>query len=263
MMIKQKQFIEQIYALHDSDPELKKKGAFSIELNDAEKLNKEFYGIFHTPNIFKGARKKENLVNIRFWLADIDDGTKEQQMDLINKAKYKPSLIIETKKGYHCYWNAKDATIENYRVIEQGLIYALNADKGCKDVTRLLRCPNFLHMKDKNNPFMIKIIQKNDEVYREAEMLFGFPIPKPKHERIKYETNDKSDFLNPDNWDRIFKLNMIGEGSRNNEMCRIIFWLRDLGFCGSDIENAVLEMNNRLSNSLPQHEINFLLKGKL
>lgn len=254
--------MDRLYCLHDYDLELKKKGAFVVTPDQAERLNKKGYGVFFEPNTFKGARRKENLVKIKYWLADMDDGTKEEQMNRIDKIRYKPSIIVETKKGYHCYWAAIDATKEKYRTIEKGLIAALKADKGCKDMTRLLRVPGFYHMKDKDSPYLIKIIWKRKDEYREAEMLFGFPVPVVKSKTV-YTHNNSSDFLNPEKWNHIFKLNQIGKGSRNNELTRIIFWLKDEGISGSDIQNAIYEMNNKLSESLSSYEIRSLLRGKI
>lgn len=43
MMIKHNKSINKFYVLHDSDQELKKKGAFPVSLDQAKELNKQGY----------------------------------------------------------------------------------------------------------------------------------------------------------------------------------------------------------------------------
>jgi len=186
-----------LYALHDSDPELKKKGMFQVTPQQARELNKQGYGCHWLPNEFKGTRKAINLARIRFYIADIDDGTKSEQMALIIALPIRPSVIKKNKNGYHCYWKVKgDATPENYRIIQTGLIKKLNADPACKDVCRTLRSPNYYHMKDPNDPFMVEVVHQDDREFTEGQMLSAYKveIPKPKYEKGSFETN-KNDFF--------------------------------------------------------------------
>jgi len=253
----------EIYALHDYDLTLKQRGAFAISIKEAVGLNEKGYGIYHTVNLFSGARKKENLARIRYWIADIDVGDKKEQMENINKLTFYPSMIIETKKGYHCYWQALDATVENYQKIEQGIIRKLKADEGCKDVSRILRSPGYNHMKDPKEPFKINEVGGNEADYREKEMLYAFPIEVKNNHKYSYnKKSDKAEFLNPDNWNRIFGLDRITNGNRNNELARITFWLKDEGLTASEIENVIKGINQRI-DPLPEREINSILKGKI
>ena len=67
--------------------------------------------------------------------------------------------VVETKKGYHCYWGVKgSATLENFTMIEEKLIELLKGDKHCKDPLRLLRCPGYYHMKYPVHPFLCQIV---------------------------------------------------------------------------------------------------------
>ena len=251
-----------LYAIHDNNSVLKKKGAFPVTMEQAKKLNQEGYGIFWTPNKFYGARKAENLAEIRFWLADIDAGTKEEQWARIESLPLRPSFIVETKKGYHCYWRAKNATIETYRDIECGLIKRLNADPACKDVCRLLRYPNFYHNKEVNNPFLVKTIQTNDNEYTESQMLCIYQLPKPKYKPLVY-SGEKEELLNPDNWNKIFRLNQAMAEGRNNFLTRVTFWLRDEGFDRGTIDQTIHNMNAKISTPLDEWEVRAILRGKI
>lgn len=251
-----------IYCIHDSDPELKRKGAFEVTSQQAKELNKQGYGVFWTPNDFNGARKAENLVKINYWLADIDDGSKEEQLERINNLPLKPSVIVETKKGYHCYWKAENSTIEFYRDIELGLIDRLKADKACKDVCRLLRMPNYYHQKDIHNPYLVKIFSKNDISYTESKMLFAYELPKPVYKKIEYK-GDKQDFLDENNWEKIFRISSFMSDGRNNSLTRVCFWLRDEGFDRATIENTIYRINQKLTKPLDLWEVKSILRGKL
>ena len=255
-----------LYALHDWDTELKTKfGAFPILEPDAAARNNEGYGIYFTPNDFAGARKKENITQINSWIADIDAGTKPEQMTRIDKLIMRPSMIIESKRGYHLYWQAADATLENYRIVQEGIIEKTGADAAVKDPARLMRTPGYWHKKDKDNPFLIKTIFRSDDKYTEKEMLYAFERKKLVHKtNYNFDRNaDKSKMLDPANWNRIFFLDKLTNGNRNNEFCRIVLWLRDSGFPAETIRETIFEMNRRITNPLEENEIESLLKGKI
>ena len=101
-----------------------------------------------------------------------------------------------------------------------------------------------------------------DNEYSEKEMGYYFSYPVKKKKYVYDKTKDKEGMLNPENWDRIFSLNRITNGNRNNEFCRIILWLKDEEFSKDEIENVIWEMNSRI-NPLPESEIRALLRGKL
>lgn len=155
-------------------------GAILIQESEAKSYNENGYGIFWTVNEFDGERKKENLKKIKSWAIDIDGCVKK---DVIKKLKNYlfPSLIIETKNGLHIYWDALDGTINGYReILETRLIPLFKADKKAKDVARLLRVPGYYHLKDPNNPFLIKELWRLDVAYTERQMLRNFPIQETK-----------------------------------------------------------------------------------
>lgn len=252
-----------LFALHDSDLELKKKGSFEVTLNKARELNKQGYGIHYLPNEFKGNRKACNLSKIRYFFADIDDNSKSEQMALIISLPIKPTIIVETKNGYHCYWKAKgDVDPDNFRVIQTGLIEKLLADPACKDVCRTLRCPNFYHMKDPSDPFMVKTIHKDDREFTEKQMLLAYkpkPPKKPKYDRTNFESN-KDDFFDENKFELLYKVSSIGEGGRNNDLSRIRLWLKDEGFSTGDIYNIISRINDKISNPLDDREIKMICR---
>lgn len=254
-----------LYALHDSDLDLRKReGAFEITYLDNNDnwafndLNDMGYGIFWTVNDYEGDRKAENVIRINYWYCDIDEGSKEEQWKKIESLSVYPTMIVESKKGFHCYWKAKDGTIDNFRKIEEKIIEFLGGDKHCKDSVRLLRVPYMNHMKDKDNPYMCDVVENNDRSFYESTMLNAFNVyDKPQKTEFK---GDKRDFLNPDKWEMLFKISRIREGNRNGELYRISKWLQDEGLTDSEVSDVINAINNQISPSLPDSEVRSILR---
>lgn len=254
----------QYYVIHDFDPALKAKyGSKNVPESELKDWNRKGFGIHYTPNDFNGPRRAENLARINFWIADIDEGTKEEQMAKIRKLPIYPSKIIETKRGYHCYWKAADATIENYRRIEEGIIRLLGADPQCKDVCHTLRAPGYYHLKDPKNPFLVHVVDSNEYVaWKEKQMLGAFVKPvrvfKPKTWAPSPPVEVK-ELIDPANWEKYFHISKIGHGNRNAEFARIAMWLRDAGCDLYNAESTLDGINRRLADPLPERELSALI----
>ena len=264
---------QRLYAIHDSNPDLKSKGAFSITPERAPELNKQGYGIFWTANEFENKeRTKDKLKHIHFWLADIDKGTKAEQLKKILALRIKPTMIVETKRGYHCYWKAKDGTKENYTIIEMALIRLLDSDIQCKDTTRLLRAIGYNHCKEPNNPFKVDIIHFDNREITEKEMLYIYGIPeqlrqaeekakkqaeinkqKAKYKKYnnQYGINDEERILN--NIDNFFYNNTM-VGNRNYNYFIWACKYKALNRPITEIISKITEFNNRI-DGIPQAEL--------
>ena len=100
-------------------------------------MNMEGAGIFFTPNNFSNANRRlaSNCIGVNAWFTESDSGTKESQMERIKKNSFlEPSFIVETSSSLHTYWLAKDASISNFRRIQEKLIHYFNGDKAIKDI---------------------------------------------------------------------------------------------------------------------------------
>lgn len=147
-----------------------------VSYTEALDLNSQWqYGIFFSINGFKGRRIKENLTSINAWAIDLDSGTKQEMRNRIMQTRIFPSLIIETQRGFHVYWFAGEASIENYKEItEMRLAPYFQADTNAVDICRILRYPGFLHWKDPKNPFLVQEVYRNDKIINEDDMLNFF-----------------------------------------------------------------------------------------
>ena len=169
-----------LFALHDSDDELKRKGSFTVSKERAGQLNAEGYGIFHVVNAFEGRRLITNLVRIRYWTCELDLGQRSEQVARIKRAPLLPSVVVESKRGFHLYYRALDAELSTWaRVVRWGLIPALGGDPKASDPLRLLRCPGYEHKKDPANPFMVRVVWRTDAIYSTKQMLRAFPNTEP------------------------------------------------------------------------------------
>lgn len=178
------------YAFNDANAD--DRDYSEIALSNAYNINNKGYGIFWTVNSFKGSRKIENLTHINSWFVDIDF-QKDKLDDLIAKSPLYPSLVVETKRGYHLYFNAKNATLTNYKLINKRLLeYFGKGEKSVFDVARLLRVPGYNHLKDPANPFLIKTVFEMDVTYSEELILY---ILKKHPDEIKPKIVEHTKFV--------------------------------------------------------------------
>lgn len=255
------------YALHDFDKT--KRGMFLIDPADAVRLNNEGYGIHWCPQLFKdGVRKTENLEKIQYWLADIDNGPKDKMLRRIKTLALEPTHIVETKRGFHCYWRAKDATVENYATIEKGIAEALFADGSLITPTHTLRFPGFWHRKDPLDPFLVHWVKQNPQnEYSESLMLRCFKpkpikIPRFAREFQAQPTADLQKVIQPENWDRYLHADLATQGNRNNQFNKIAYHLKMLGADKGLILRVLMEINENRNIGLDFREIDGIVKHK-
>lgn len=173
MIILQEFFKDSLFvAMQDAEGALKMPEM--ISLGDAEEYNEKQYGIFVSVNGFRHRRIAANLTRINAWAIDIDDGTKAEQQKRLEASPLIPSLVIESKNGFHAYWKAKDATVSNFATVQNILIPFFKADPNAKDLCRILRYPGFFHWKNPNDPFLVSITHEENYSYSESEMLKAF-----------------------------------------------------------------------------------------
>lgn len=195
--------------MHDANPD----GMFEVSRTDAEKWNRDGNGIFWTVNEFDGRRRIANLVRIRAWAIDMDDGTKDEQFAKLHASPLIPSLIVETKSGYHAYWYADDGKAKHWNaIVLDRLVHHFGADKRARDIARVLRVPGYYHLKNPADPFLIRTAWKADVSYTEARMAATFdPVERVKEERKEYrqQTAPERRIDGDDFWERVYNIDCI------------------------------------------------------
>lgn len=155
------------------------KGSFlDITKEELQALNKKGAGIFFTPNgMERGHRDSKHCTHVNAYFVDMDEGTKAEQYSRIAQSPITPSFIIESRNGYHVYFLAPRASKDTFRQVQTALIEYFQGDKQCKDISRVLRLPNFFHLKDIKNPFKVNIVESNPSItYTEHEIVELFNI---------------------------------------------------------------------------------------
>lgn len=133
----------------------------------AEERQRQGYGIYFCPNLFKEHRQKNCLAEIRCLYCDLDvakegDGTPVHTIEQHKQEKYAmlrafplpPHCVIDTKNGLQPIWCIKPIPLEQFEEAEARLIVYFGGDPGAKDVTRLLRLPGFSHLKKPQEPYL-------------------------------------------------------------------------------------------------------------
>lgn len=164
----------QFYRLHDQDPGAHG-GAVRIKPEEASEWNQKGFGIFHTINSFNGARKIENLTRINCWAIDMDEGEKPAMLERVRSGLV-PTRVVETKRGFHVYFAAKDAKPEHWNsIVLDRLVPYYGADKKARDMARILRAPGYYHLKDPASPFLVQTIWEWHVAYTEAQIAAFYP----------------------------------------------------------------------------------------
>ena len=171
-----------LYRLNDAAPG--SGGCVAMSgFNEAWEWSARKWGVFWTVNEFDGDRKKENLKRVLSFAVDLDGGDKETMRANIRKY-ITPSATIETKNGYHVYYDAQEGvSAQAYEaIVGERLVPLLGGDKKAKDVSRILRVPGFCHWKNPEDPFGVRLVQWSEKVYSEQDMMKAFPLPKKEEE---------------------------------------------------------------------------------
>lgn len=146
-----------------------------IVQGEAEHWNKLGYGIHWCVNEldtsqldqYGRGRNQDNIIGINSWCVESDDLSIDEQIKTLNEMKLEPSLVVRSKKSLHIYFNASDATKENYKHIQKMLVKLFHGDNALTHPAITLRAPGFYHCKDINDPFMVHTIHESVMRYKE------------------------------------------------------------------------------------------------
>jgi hypothetical protein len=159
----------------DDAGENKRKAEFGTRFDpkQAKRKQLEGCGVYFSVNAFNGKRRKENLRALRAFYLDWDapkvGANTENEIAaakvsilrrlLIDTPSFMPHVIIETRNGLHLLWlidfEGKALDPDEYRLQMDAIVQCFGGDTGARDVTRVLRLPGLLHLKDLKNPFPI------------------------------------------------------------------------------------------------------------
>jgi phage pi2 protein 07 len=101
---------------------------------------------------------------------------KMEQAENIKNFILHPSIVVETKNGYHVYWLINNGEVEKFRCIQMQLIIKFGGDRNCINESRLLRLPGFPHTKGekKHFPIMVRVFDP-ERIYTQTELMTVLP----------------------------------------------------------------------------------------
>ena len=136
-------------------------GTLEEHKNKLRLLNDSGYGIFVQVNDNDGrGNTASNITQAPTFFVDLD-GT---PLETIDRLRLTPHMVVSSSKGkFHTYWCVRDVPLAEYKAIQQRLAKLVNSDPAVCDLPRVMRLPGFLHMKDRDNPYLVHPIQISDE----------------------------------------------------------------------------------------------------
>jgi len=120
-------------------------------------LNQIGAGVFITVNKTDGSgkRKAENITDVRALFVDSDTGD-------LPPLELPPSIIVQSRNGQHGYWLLPSGEpLDSFTSAQKALVHHLGTDPAIHDLPRVMRLPGFIHMKDPNAPFLVRITEMN------------------------------------------------------------------------------------------------------
>lgn len=150
--------------------------------------NNRGYGVYVIPN--KGGRQDADIKSYSHHFVDFDGtdtDTKEHHLERLAAFPLQPSMVIETRRGYHAYWQLNDpeTPIERFTEIQHRFIKALSSDPSIFNEARLMRFPGFNHMAKGQDPMMVEIKNVNDSKYTQENFDEVLPKLKVYHKTAK------------------------------------------------------------------------------
>jgi len=145
-------------------------------------------------------RRWSNVSKINTRVAEMDKMSKEQQMRLIELSPIVPSLVVESKNGYHIYFYAKDWTKEKRKDIMRGVRNFFDGDHKIITYERVMRLPWLDHWKDESDPFEVQWYVMSNKYYTEETMLKAFPDTVNRVEQQKKLKAQRKELEKNDDW---------------------------------------------------------------
>ena len=118
-------------------------------------------------------------------------------LESLKKFSLEPSIIIETKNGFHIYWLTRQDSKETYekdmwQKIEKAFVkyfqdnyepeFPEHIDKRINNFTKVMRVNNYLHLKDPSDSFQVKCIFLNKEnKYTKEQMMEAIDYKEPEN----------------------------------------------------------------------------------
>lgn len=170
-------------------------------------LQSKWAWVFFSVNSMDWERWISHLTKINTWICEMDNYTKEEQMEKIKNCPLPPNLIIESDKSYHLYWFSKDWTKEKWYGITRWICKYFDWDPKIIDISRVLRLPWYYHLKDEANPFMVNVIHYEDAYFTEEQMIWAYWLVEEVKKENVIKCTEDSIWEELTSWDTMSMIN--------------------------------------------------------
>ncbi len=138
------------------------------------RLNRAGAGVFVAVNEIAASmpRTKANVLRIRAAFEDQDQAdTPEPDYPI------EPHCIVESSSGKrHAYFLVDGLPLEQFGPVQKTIADFCCSDTSVSDTSRVMRLPGFHHMKNPDNPFMVRILRmERTQPYSAEQILAAFP----------------------------------------------------------------------------------------
>jgi hypothetical protein len=139
-------------------------GTLADQWDQLWKLNEAGHGIFVMINEGDGrGRRAANVVRLRAVFTD-DDGKDQREPPSTSAAP--PSLVVQSASGKHSYWRLGDGEdVAAFSATQKALAKHFGTDPKVNDLPRVMRVPGFFHLKDRTNPFLVRVLEAAEHRY--------------------------------------------------------------------------------------------------
>ena len=196
------------------------------------------------------SRRADDMEKCRAIVLDLDGSPLNPVL------KDNPSMIIETSPGrYHCYFMCDNVPLAGFSQLQKSVALKYNGDKQVFDKSKAFRIPGFLHMK--KDPWLVKIVEKNDRRFGFEELTEMFPPEKVKvWSAPKW---DKKDVSNPN--DPFTGVLGASEGNRNHHLIKRLGGCKKRGLSWGQIEAEAYREGAACDPPMKESEIKATLKS--
>lgn len=202
-----------------------------------------YYGIFTRKDKSGTAAYCNKTFTI--W-ADYDNVTLDLVKERIGQAQLpKPSLIVNSGHGIHCYWLLDQPVGAEVTSIVKGIVRATGADQRAIDIARVMRLPDTYNVKN-GESVKCEVIENNGQRYK-LDIFKAFAQDGP------YQEQHVINIVNLSNSNRPCIRSMaagVKEGHRNFALGRITKYLQAMGKTKEQSIQTILQWNS--NNNPPE-----------
>jgi hypothetical protein len=140
---------------------LKIKGYFDEVTERLSHQNRLGAGCFWIVNPSNGTGQSDaDIVGVRALFLDLDGSS----LDPVIRTEAMPHVVLETSPGkYHTYWLIDSGfSVSLFSQYQKAIAKRFNGDQTICNPSRVMRIPGFYHVKNRENPFMSRIVSKRE-----------------------------------------------------------------------------------------------------